>query len=142
MNQLDLFSTTAPAQYDDMPLASPAPPAYRTEARADHEGERLKREGMERATWGKERLLGHAREIACDVARGELPGADGITRRVGICTADDVAAQFEREGLEWIGNAAGQLFQDGNWTWTGRMVKSARAHAHQNLLREWKWKQG
>jgi hypothetical protein len=139
MTQRSLFGdTTAPAQYDHNPLP-PQPLPEEGEART---GEQRKREGMERATWGKERLLGHAREIACDVARGVLPRANGRYNSNGICIADDVAAQFEREGLEWIGNAAGQLFQDGNWTWTGQMVKSSRAHAHQNLLREWKWKQG
>lgn len=140
MTQRSLFGdTTAPAQYDHNPLP---PQPLPEKGEADHEGERLKRIGMERATWGKERLLGHAREIAHDVARGELPRANGCHTLYGVCTADDVAAQFEREGLEWLGNAAGQLFQDGNWTWTGKMVKSSRAHAHQNLLREWKWKQG
>jgi hypothetical protein len=132
--QRTMFDVEAPAQYDNMPL----PPAPDRKA----EGERRKREGMERATWGKERLLGHAREIAHDVARGVLPRANGRYNSNGICVADDVAAQFEREGLEWIGNAAGQLFQDGNWTWTGKLVKSDRPHAHRNLLREWKWKQG
>ncbi len=134
MNQLDLFGdTTAPAQYDDMPLAP-----VRGEA---SEGERRKRLGMERATWGKERLLGHAREIACDVARGVAPKADGRPVADGLCTADDVAAQFEREGMEWLGKAAGHIFfHDENWVFTGRMVKSERPHANCNLLRVWKRK--
>lgn len=130
MNQLDLFDSSAPAQYDDMPLAP---------ARA--EGEARKREGMERATWGKERQLGHAREIACDVALGVLPKANGKVVADGLCTADDVAAQFEREGREWIGNAAGHIFtRDPCWEFTGKMVKSERPHANCNLLRVWKRK--
>jgi hypothetical protein len=131
--QLDLFDTPSPAQSPAIPLAP-----VRGEA---SEGERRKREGMERATWGKERLLGHAREIAHDVARGAAPKANGRTVADGLCTADDVAAQFEREGIEWLGNAAGHIFfHDKNWEFTGRMVKSERPHANCNLLRVWKRK--
>lgn len=146
MNQLSMFETSAPPQYDNMP----APP------RVESEGERLKRIGMDRATWGKERQLGHAREIGHDIATGVLPRADGLHSAKGICTADDIAAQWDRENYEaqcaaelegvepqlvpWLGNAAGQIFQDGNWEWTGNLVKSARPHAHANLLREWKRK--
>jgi hypothetical protein len=148
MNQLDLFSVS-PAE----PTVAQHEAEQRAiEARNAREGERRKREGMERATWGKERLLAHAREIACDVARGVLPRANGRCSDSGIVTADDVAAQWDRENeerkakgwptVDWVGNAAGHIFKDGNWEWTGQLVESSRPHAHKNLLREWRRKHG
>jgi hypothetical protein len=139
MNQLDLFAAPplAPGQLSPSERASQEAQARRREG---EEAERRKQEGMQRATWGKERLLGHAREIALDIARGVLPHADGsVTSGAWTCNADDIAAQFEREGLPWIGNAAGSIFVDRNWEAVG-LVKSCRPHAHKNLLRQWKWK--
>jgi hypothetical protein len=104
---------------------------------------------MELAAASKEHLLGRAREYAHDIAHGVEPHADGKRAASGLCTADDVAAAWERdndrrerEGLPrvpWIGNAAGSIFTSGNWEWTGEFTKSARANAHANLLRVWKW---
>ena len=58
----------------------------------------------------------------------------------GTVNADDVAAELVRRGLSVhaLGNAAGSLFRDKRFAWTGRFVKSARIHAHSNLIREWR----
>jgi hypothetical protein len=120
--QRNLFDTTAPEQYDHMPLA-PAPVA--------RDWQTLKVEGMAKAAASKESQLGYARELAFDLA----------SARPNRCiTADEVAAAIEAEGRQPLGNAMGSLFMDGNWEWTGELVKSVRPHAHQNLLRVWKRK--
>lgn len=62
-----------------------------------------------------------------------------IAERKGTVNADDVAMVFEQKGIPWIGNAAGSIFRKG-FVWTGNLVKSARVHAHSNLLREWRLK--
>lgn len=62
--------------------------------------------------------------------------AKEIAAKQGALTADDVAMEFQERGIPWIGNAAGGIFRK-DFKWTGRMVKSTRIHAHQNLLREW-----
>lgn len=60
--QLNLFGdTSAPPQYDHMPLA-PAP-----DRKA--EGERRKREGMRAAAQSKDSQLGYARELAAATLR-------------------------------------------------------------------------
>ena len=139
--QLDLFAP---------PPLAPGQQTEHDRRRAEAaEGERLKREGMRLAAMKEPDLLGQAREIAFDIQRGMLAHADGAIAANGLCNADDVAYQWQRmnEGnkakglpqLDWIGNAAGHLFQGGNWECVG-MVKSARPHAHRNLLRQWKWK--
>lgn len=119
MNQLDLFPT-------------PAPPANRTEARADHEGERLKRIGMDRAAMSKDTLLGYARGLAVDLAR----------ENGGLCHADMVAEALAKEGRPPLGNAAGSLFLGHVWEFTGQRVKSQRAHAHANELKLWRLRHG
>jgi hypothetical protein len=119
--QLELFSPNREA------LAPPVSPKL---AAAREEGERLKRQGMERAATSGAHLLGIAREMAFDLAR-----KDG-----GECNADRVAAAMQAEGYPPLGNSAGSLFTDGNWEWTGKFIKSSRQHTHANLLRVWKWK--
>lgn len=133
--QLDLFSVHRE------PLAAPVSKPSPAIAAARAEGERLKRQGMDRATWNKERMLGHAREIAHDVAHGILPHVDGEKRADGLCTADDVQHNWQRERplLDPLGNLAGSIFAGGNWEFTGERVKSVRSHAHANELKIWKW---
>ncbi len=76
-------------------------------------------------------LLEEAREIARTIAR-----------RVGEVTADDVQMELQRRGysIKALGNAAGSIFRGREWHWTGRLVKSARIHAHANMLRVWSLK--
>lgn len=148
------IQTTLFGNLNSEPLAAPIAKASPAIAAARAEGERRKREGMALAAASNEHLLARAREYAHDIQCGVEPHADGKRAANGLCTADDVAAAWERdndrrerEGLPrvpWIGNAAGHIFQerDGEerlWEQVG-MVKSCRPHAHRNLLRQWKWK--
>lgn len=136
----DVEAPPAPGQMTD---------SERRQAAEAKEGERRKAEGMALAAASKEHLLGRAREFAYDIARGVLPHADGVKSAVGLCNADDVYAAWERDGdrrerqglarVPWIGNAAGSIFVGANWEAVG-LVKSARPHAHANLLRQWKWR--
>lgn len=127
MAQLDLFSLHRE------PLAKPAPVPPST-------GEELKREGVQRAAASKDSQLGAARCIAYDIATGVLPHADGVLRADRLCNADDVAAVLEAEGRPSLGNAAGSLFAEQVWEFTGARVKSQRAHAHSNELKVWRLK--
>ncbi len=108
----------------------PLSPQPKAPARAESEGERLKRIGMARAAKSGADLLAVAREFAFDIQR----------ENGGECDADKVAAAMQAEGYPSLGNAAGSIFVCANWTWTGRFVKSTRSQAHQNLLRVWRWK--
>lgn len=77
-------------------------------------------------------LVVKAREIAVE-----------LCRRLGTVTMDDVQAELVRRkicGIKDLGNAAGGVFRDRRFEPTGRMVKSARIHAHANKLTEWRLK--
>lgn len=150
----DLEPKPAPGQMSegDKRRAEAAAEAERRRKEAQ-ESERRKQAGKDMATWNKEHLLAHARELSVDIARGILPHADGRREADGLCTADDVAAAWEREQdakvkandkhirVEWIGKAAGHLFRSG-WEFTGQWVKSARVQANANDLRVWRLKHG
>lgn len=92
------------------------------------ESDRRREQGMQLAADHRRELLVIARTIAVEIA-----GA----REDRTCTADDVARELERRGLEQLGNAAGSLFTGKGWRWTGEFVKSERKNAHRNLLRKW-----
>jgi len=93
------------------------------------ESQRHAEQGMLFAAENNAALLTLAREIARSIAR-----------RKGEVTADDVQMELHNRGysLKALGNAAGSLFRGREWVFTGRMVKSARIHAHSNLLRVWR----
>lgn len=88
-----------------------------------HQGEVLKNRGMEAAADQKPRSLRMAREYLRELAlkRGEV-------------TADDAAEYVDRMGLTPLGNAAGSLFREPHWEFTGEWVPSRRTsnHAHRN----------
>lgn len=98
----------------------------------DQLSEAAKVRGMEEAAKAKKDLLAYARKIAVEVAE---------SRQDRTCNADDVQAVLEKRGIGvlTLGNAAGSLFRGGKWVFTGRFVKSARIHAHKNLLRVWRY---
>ena len=95
-------------------------------------GGELKDEGMARAAAGRASLLAYARGLAVEIA---------MARPDRCVTADDVQAALAERGVSVhaLGNAAGALFAGGAWEWTGRWVKSRRAHAHHNPLRVWRY---
>lgn len=92
-------------------------------------GQAAKAKGMDEAAAAKASLLAHARELAVKIGQ-----------RQPTVTADDVALALECEGISVfaLGSAAGSLFKGGKFEWTGEFVKSARIHAHSNLLRQWR----
>ncbi len=97
------------------------------------ESQRHAEQGMLFAANNNATLLEEAREIARTIAR-----------RVGEVTADDVQMELQRRGygLKALGNAAGSLFKGREWEKIpGRVVKSARIHAHANELKVWKLKE-
>lgn len=145
MAQLSLFEDETPPA-PPTPTQRPAPPRRRREATAVE----LKHEGMDRATWGKERLLGHARELAHDIATGVVAKHDGTRRADGLCHADDVAAAWARENAEraaakltqtpWLGNAAGSIFKIQH-VWEATTLPpfiSRRPEGHCNKLTVWR----
>lgn len=98
-----------------------------------------------------------AKDQGRDAARYSLPAwnlhlmkaarlqAHIIARLNGTVTADDVVRYFSDHGIDLtakLGNAMGSMFRGAEWEWTGDYVKSARVHAHSNLLRVWKLKTG
>jgi hypothetical protein len=90
------------------------------------------RAGMEQATANHASLLTFARTLAVEIA---------CSRPARTCTADDVARALEDRGVSCraLGNAAGGLFRESCWQWTGRFVLSERVHAHRNPLRVWRY---
>jgi len=84
-------------------------------------GERLKEQGMALAADNRGSLLEQARDYAYKLAK---------ERR--YVTADDVS----RAGFE-LGPAAGSLFRDPRFSWTGRWRKSAKITNHARMIRIW-----
>ncbi len=91
-------------------------------------GIELANKGIALAADNKGELVTRGREIALRIAatRGEV-------------TADDVQYELAKEGVsvKALGNAAGAIFRDRRFKFTGRMAKSTRIHAHGNQLRVW-----
>ncbi len=91
-------------------------------------GIELANKGIALAADNKGELVTRGRNIALRIAatRGEV-------------TADDVQYELAKEGVsvKALGNAAGAIFRDRRFKFTGRMAKSTRIHAHGNLLRVW-----
>jgi hypothetical protein len=94
-------------------------------------GEMLKITGMRRAA--KKRLT--VLETARLAARAIALLRDGM----GV-TADDVSDWLEINGHPKLGNAAGSLFRDGSWVFTGKWRKSPRATNHARENRVWRLK--
>lgn len=53
------------------------------------------------------------------------------------CTADDVQKVLQARGID-LGPAAGAIFREKCWQWTGRFVQSERISNHTRLLRVWR----
>ncbi len=95
------------------------------------EGLRLKESGMRQAAENRPTLLDYARSLAKQIARN---------RADRCCTADDVGRIMQGQGYD-LGPAAGSLFRDGAWVWTGEFVPSKRQSNHARLLRVWRLKE-
>lgn len=93
------------------------------------EGERLKRQGMERAAAARPTLLQIAQDLAQEYAQ-----------ETGTCTADDVALLLRAKDLPQLGCAAGSLFKGKQWYWNGGTTLSVRPRNHRHILRVWRLK--
>lgn len=85
--------------------------------------------GIKAAASQRSALVVLAREIAVMIAA-----------RDGSVNADQVVAEMVRRGygIHALGNAAGSIFRDRRFRFTGRFVQSERVHARGNMLREWR----
>lgn len=92
------------------------------------DGERLKEEGISRATEGRETLLQRARDIAVRVA-SERPGS-----KVSI---DDVRDEMG-EDFAKLGMGAGAVFRVSCFTHVG-WVKSRHAASHARPISVWRY---
>lgn len=108
--------------------------ATRSEA-ARRAGMTARRTGMAAAADAKEPVLSVARRLAVALA---------CKRENREITADNVVLALVTLGYDMhcLGNSAGSLFTGGQWIWTGDYKKSTRTHAHRNLLRIWRLKEG
>jgi hypothetical protein len=67
--------------------------------------------------------------------------AERLAREHGTVNADMVGRELKlKHGIESLGGAAGSIFRDSCWEWTGEWVKSARVTNHSRMLRVWRLK--
>jgi len=93
------------------------------------EAEQLKRAGMARAEANNLTDLQLARHIAEDLA----------DENDGLCDADQVGRVLKRDhGIDTLGPAAGSLFRDAKWKFTGLWIKSVRKSNHCRMIRQWR----
>jgi len=94
------------------------------------ESDRLKSEGMELAANAQQGDLALAREIAMEIA------TDDADRQ---CDSDRVGRVLEsRHGVTTLGPAAGSIFAESHWQFTGQFKKSERVKNHSRLVRVWR----
>ena len=93
---------------------------------------RLKLEGMELAAEHRGEWLALARRIAVLLAKQN-------TARE--CHADMVARELRRLGLPHCGGpAAGSIFKEKSWEFTGRRIQSCRITNHARELKVWRYR--
>lgn len=91
--------------------------------------EKKKQEGMRLASMNRVEQLKLARGIARMLAH-----------RNGDVNADEVGGQlYQLYKIKTLGPAAGSIFKEACWQFTGRFVKSARTTNHSRLLRVWRY---
>ena len=86
-----------------------------------------KKAGMDAAAEARKKILELGR-MACFVA--------AKSRIDFTATADDASQWLFQHGYGSLGNAAGSLFQRGDWVFTGQWVASQKVsnHGHQNRI--------
>ena len=96
-----------------------------------HSGQALKKTGMEMAAEKRSDVLDVARHIALRLAR---------RNKDQECTADEVQRVMVQSGYtpSDLGNAAGSIFKEKKWKWTGRCVPSTRTSRRGNPIRVWR----
>ena len=94
-------------------------------------GNTLKQRGMSIAAEQRTKTLRMCREYLYDLAR-----------RQTTVTADDAQAWVEQMGLPPLGNAAGSLFRQPHWEFTGVWEPSRRSSNHAHLNRTYRLREG
>jgi len=94
-------------------------------------GKQLKLKGMAKSAQKHKEALEQVRDAMRWKALSSL--------RCTEWTADDAKTYADFCGLS-LGNAAGSVFTDGNWEFTGRWVPSQRPEAHRRYIRVWRLK--
>ena len=94
------------------------------------ESEQRKQQGIQQTEDNKRSLVEFARTLAVRIA---------LSRFDRCCHMDLVQAALIDHNISEraLGNAAGGLFRAHFWRWTGRRIKSQRAHAHANEIKVW-----
>ena len=92
-----------------------------------------KAQGMEAAAINRSEVLQVARESAVWVATNGTP----LSRTV---TSDDVAYRMQYLGYHYsdLGNAAGSIFKEKQWRFTGERIQSRRPAAHAREIKVWR----
>lgn len=91
------------------------------------ESRRRKIEGIDKASRNQHYLLNKAREIAKELAASK-----------GETNTDEVGIELANRGYpDCIGPAAGAIFKNSEWVWTGRFINSTRVSNHSRLIRVW-----
>jgi len=94
-------------------------------------GEELKASALDDAENRKAKALKLGRSLVRKAA---------LSRSGRIATADDAALGFVRAGLpaDYLGNAAGALFREPCWEFTGSWIPSQRVSNHARSNRVWR----
>ena len=94
------------------------------------EAKRRKEDGMKIAANANEDGLLIARNIAVQIAL-KHPNQE--------CDADKVMQMlWDRYGISSIGNAAGSIFREAHWEFTGRMVQTTKKTNHGRRVMVWR----
>lgn len=92
----------------------------------------LKEQGMKVAADNRVGILQQARAIALELGRRHPRNE---------CTADAVSMELQRRSLPSnLGPAAGSIFKDGNWYFTGQRIRSKRITNHAREIKVWRLK--
>ena len=88
-----------------------------------------KADGIASAETNRETSLQRARRIARQLAEA-APNRE--------ITADDVGRRLQELNLPQLGPEAGALFKGGDWTFTGKRVRSTRVSNHAREIKVWR----
>ena len=95
----------------------------------EHLSDKLKKDGMGLAADNAKTSLDLAREIAIDLGRERQ-----------YIDADDVGKVLQaKHGIDTLGPAAGSLFRQKCWRFTGRWRKARRITSHSRMIRQWEY---
>tara|TARA_E500000305_G_scaffold111692_1_gene126814 strand:- start:3945 stop:4256 length:312 start_codon:yes stop_codon:yes gene_type:complete len=95
----------------------------------DYEKSKIARDTGKQLAADNSTLLEKARQIAVEVA---------LMRSDRRCSADDVGVEMQKQGLPVsLGPAAGSLFRQKHWRFTGDRINSKRVSNHAREIKVW-----